>query len=42
MRKYCNADRLEFQVLVGLNVFSAPEYEKVVSGTPSVCGYVPC
>jgi hypothetical protein len=37
MRKCCGAGRLELQVLIGLHGFSAPEYEKVVFGTPSVC-----
>jgi hypothetical protein len=41
-RKYYNNEKRkkDHEILKGLDIFRSPDYENVVSGTPSVCPFV--
>jgi hypothetical protein len=37
VRKFCDGERINLQLLTDLHVFNSPEYEDVVLGMSSVC-----
>jgi hypothetical protein len=44
MRKYCDCEKADLEILTDLDVFSPPEYKKVLYGMLYVCiyGCAPC
>jgi hypothetical protein len=41
MRKYCDREKIELDILTDLHVVGPPDCEKVVSGMLSVCVCAP-
>jgi hypothetical protein len=40
MGKYCDCEKTDVEILMGLHIFSIPEYEKLDFGMLSVCMWV--